>query len=231
MIVDDDIFSRRSLKKLIEHTDTLSLVFEAENAFEANDFLKNNEVDIIFLDVEMPEMTGLEFLTIIDKNPVIILVSSNKEYAADGFDNDVVDFLTKPFFPNRFLKSVSKALSRLKEIEKEKPEKHNYIFLKVEGAWIKINIQDINYLQAMADYVVINKYVSGYKEKLIIHSTMKAAEKNFLNEQFARVHRSFIVNLKNVVEVNREFVILKGEEEIPLGVTYKDDVMRNIERM
>jgi two-component system LytT family response regulator len=83
----------------------------------------------------------------------------------------------------------------------------------------------------MADYVVINKYIAGNKEKLIIHSTMKAAEKNFLNEQFARVHRSFIVNLKNVIEVNREFVVLKGEEEIPLGVTYKEDVMRNIEKL
>lgn len=235
LIVDDDILSRKVLKRFVEQTDFITDVVECGSAIEANRYLRENQTDLLFLDVEMPGMTGLELIGILRNKPAIVLVSGKKEYAVDAFDNDAVDYLVKPVTYPRFLKAAQKALDLLQEKNKEtdktnrQPAALEYIYLKVDGEWVKVNLSEIQYVQAMADYVNIFVLKGIELKRLVIHSTMKGVEKKLEGGTFVRVHRSFIINASNIKSYSNDTVSI-ADKQIPIGVTYRQALQLAMDR-
>jgi DNA-binding LytR/AlgR family response regulator len=223
LIVDDDPLSRGTIEHYCGLSEHLELAGTCESAVQALNFLSKNKVDIIFLDVEMPEMTGLEMLESLqgESHPYVILVTSKKEYAIDAFEYNVVDYLLKPVDYVRFLKAINKLLSQQAKDMGE--EGDNEIFVKSDLKFVKIKFDEILYVEAMADYVII--HVEGAKH--IIHSTMKGIDKKLAQDNFVRVHRSYIVNLKKISTVENSAVII-SEKNIPIGASYKSEFMAKI---
>ncbi len=228
IIIDDDPLSRRVLEGFIKKTDSLELVGSYENAIEAlKAFEVSEPIDLIFLDVEMPEMTGLEFLNTLDSPPSIIIVSGEEKYALEAFEHDVVDYLLKPIALPRFLKSVNKAQKRYNEKESiaKYPEE---IFIKKKNATlVRLRYEDILWVEALENYVII----STFAEKFTIHFTMKAIENKLPPLKFKRVHRSYIVNIHQINLIEDNNVIMQvegGQKVIPIGKSYRDNLMDDL---
>lgn len=234
LIVDDDVLSRKVLKRFVEQTDFITEVAECGNAIEANRYLRENKTDLLFLDVEMPGMTGLELISILRDKPSIVLVSGKREYAVDAFDNDAIDYLVKPVSYSRFLKAAQKAYdayNEKKQVEGKSstsPVALEYLYLKVDGEWVKVNLANILYVQAMADYVSIYVQQAEGAKRLVIHSTMKGVEKKLEGSSFVRVHRSFIVNAANIKSYSNDTVSI-ADKHIPIGITYRQALLQAIE--
>jgi DNA-binding LytR/AlgR family response regulator len=200
------------------------------SAEEARESLEKNDVDVIFLDVEMPGMSGLELLGILTKKPQIVLVTGKKEYAVDAFEHDVIDYLVKPFLYSRFLKAVERAKeNHLMLLESQAKEEGEHIFVKVSSTWTKIPVDKILYVQAMSDYVGI--YVEGPTEnkRYVIHSTMKGVLNKLGGTNFMQIHRSYIINTNFIEGFDGEHVRVKAHD-VPVGVTHKKKIARLVEK-
>ncbi|SDJ79765.1 DNA-binding response regulator, LytR/AlgR family [Catalinimonas alkaloidigena] len=221
MIVDDEELARFVLKNFIKQTDFLTLGYECESAIEAVNILQKDQVDLIFLDVQMPEMSGLELLESLDHLPPVILVTSKKDYAAEAFEHSVVDYLVKPIQYPRFIRAVMK----VKEKQESRPggSSNDDIFIRTDSKIVKLNYSSILYVEALADYVMINTTTNRH----IVHSTMKGMERKLPADTFARVHRSFIVNLPKVQQIKDLHVVI-NDKEIPIGASYKDKFMKRL---
>ena len=220
IVVDDEEFSRNVIKHFVNKTDGLTLVAECESAVDAFNVLKSTEVDIVFLDVEMPEMSGLDLMKALDDMPQIILVTSRPNYAVEAFEYSVTDFLVKPVNYPRFLKAVSKAESNIKATNVTVEKKTNEVFVKADSKIVRLKLTDIIYIEALSDYVIINTPTRKY----IIHSTMKGLEKKLPESDFIRVHRSYIVNLQKIDSIEDLNVIVPGKT-IPIGASYKNNFL------
>ncbi|MCW3071087.1 MAG: response regulator of the LytR/AlgR family [Bacteroidetes bacterium] len=198
IIVDDDEMIRLDLEEKINQTMTLNLIGSCSNAMEASNLVMTKNVDLIFLDVMMPGMTGLEFIkTLSASRPELIMITSNKEFAAEAFDYDVTDFLVKPVSYERFLKAVSKAKRNFDKKGTTINTIDDHIFIKVASRFIKLELNNIQYIEALADYVTI--YTAT--DKYTIHSTMKGIENTLPGNDFARVHNSYIVRLDKIAAI------------------------------
>ena len=225
IIIDDDSFVRKITEDFVKKTESLSLLYSLSNAVDAINVLGSNEsVDLIFLDIEMPEMTGIDFLNALNILPQIIIISSKEKYAIDAFEYDVTDYLLKPFTYSRFCKAVNKALDR-----QEKSRMHakaDEIFIKHNSALVKLKYTDILWVEAMENYVVINTF----DEKYMIHFTMRSIEEKLPQKQFLRVHRSFIVNVGSIHSIGDNMIhvktVDKSKNEIPIGKVYKDKLLK-----
>ncbi len=229
ILIDDDIMSCRVLEDYVNRTSFLELLQTFNNAVDAINFIKDgNSVDLIFLDIEMPEMTGIDFLNTITHPPQIIIVSSREKYALEAFEYSVTDYLLKPINYARFFKAANKALensSRNAQIGDEKE-----IFIKKSNSLVKIKYSDILWVEALENYVVINTR----NDKFTIHFTMKAIENQLPNSLFKRVHRSFIVNIREIFSIEDNSVIIKlaeGRKIIPIGKSYKEKLLNDINLM
>ena len=204
IIIDDDPLVRAVLKTYIEKTDNLELGKEFQNPMGVSTYLKTKKVDFVFLDVEMPEMTGIEAITALDL-PQVILISSNKEYAAEGFDYNITDFLTKPINYDRFLKSIEK-VKKVEEAIQYNEKEGDTFFIKDGTTNIKIKIEDVYYVEALGDYVKFHTT----EKKITTLSTMKSIESKLAAYNFVRIHRSYIVNLSFVGVVKSSSIELNG---------------------
>lgn len=213
LIVDDEEMSRATVEHFVNQTKMLNLVDICENATTASQVLSEEKIDLIFLDVEMPQMSGLDLLNSLNYCPKIIFITSKSEYAVDAFNFDVVDYLVKPVEYPRFLKSVNKAISQNKLGHNDNRE----IFVKSDLKLVRIHLDEVLYVEAMADYVVIHLE----KNKHIVHSTTKAMVAKLPEDLFIRVHRSYIINVKQVKAVENNSIRMRNEAEIPLGASYK----------
>ncbi|MEQ9427017.1 MAG: LytTR family DNA-binding domain-containing protein [Cyclobacteriaceae bacterium] len=224
LIVDDETISRKILNRYVEKTDFLTLSHEATNGVEAANILLKEEadIDLIFLDIEMPEMTGMELMKSLDRSYQIVLTTSAEEYAVEAFEHTVIDYLVKPIEYSRFLKASIKAKENLEAL-KRSAEQRDDIFIKSESKLVRIAVSEINFVEALADYVIFNTT----KGKFIVHYTMKGIEKRLPSSQFARVHRSFIVNTTKI-EALEDMAIKILEKEIPIGASYKDSLYKNL---
>jgi DNA-binding LytR/AlgR family response regulator len=202
LIVDDDKISRRILEGFIKRTEFLNLIFSCSSAIEAVNIIRSEDIHLIFLDVEMPEMSGLEFIKTLDVRPQIILVSAHEKYAVDAFDYDVNDFIVKPVSFSRFLKAVAK-VRKDQDSQQNNGGNSTYTFVKTESRIIKINMRDILRIEALADYVMI---VSS-KDKYIIHSTMKGIENKLPANDFMRVHRSHIIRFDKIESIDENTLV------------------------
>jgi len=227
IIVDDDDFVRMIIEDFVKKTESLVLLHSLSSAVKAIDVLNANEnIDLIFLDIEMPEMTGIDFLNKLSTLPQIIIISSKEQYAIKAFDYDVTDYLLKPIDYTRFRKAVSKAIER--QEKNRMHAKNDEIFIKHNSSLIKLKYTDILWVEAMENYVIINTN----DDKYMIHFTMRAIEEKLLPKRFLRVHRSFIVNLNNIHRIGDNTVFIKTNAksmtEIPIGKLYKDKLFREL---
>ena len=227
IIIDDDKVSRLVIEKYISRTDFLELEESFDNAVDAANYFNNKkEVDLIFLDIEMPGMSGVEFLESLENLPQIIIVSAKEKYALQAIQHDVTDYLLKPVVFSRFLKAVSKANKLFsEELDKESSEG---IFIKSSSSsFIRLFYDDILWIEAMENYVVI----MTYNQKHTIHFTMKALLSKLPDDKFIRVHRSYIVNKNRIERIDDNMIIMHTEDakkSIPISKSYKDDFMKNI---
>ena len=223
IIVDDDALSRKVLEQLISQTDSLDFAGAFESAIEASNFLRGEEVDLIFLDVEMPGMTGLELIEAISFDAQVILVSSKEKYAVPAFDLNVTDYIVKPVDYPRFLKAVEKALDKIRPDEDPPHQVDGKLFVKVDQQLIGLDINNINMVEAMADYVRI--YTD--KKRYTVYSSMKGIVAKLPTSQFMRVHRSYIVNLRQIESIEGNTISLGGQL-VPVGVTYQKTLMSRL---
>ena len=215
LIIDDNKMARHVLKNLVAQVEYLQLAGECASGVEAVNFLNKEKVDLMLLDVEMPEMTGIELIKQLNDCPLVILTTSKRDYAVEAFEQKVVDYLVKPILLPRFVKSIERA----KEIfESSVPEakSEEYIFVRNEGAWTKIVFDEILFVQALGDYATIHT-ISG---KYTIHITMKSLEEKLPAKKFQRVHRSYIVAIPKISTVTDSAVHIDNKP-IPLADSYK----------
>lgn len=226
IIVDDEPLAREGMKLNVNEVSSLDLVGCFENALEANDFLLNNEVDLMFLDIEMPELTGLEFLKSLVNQPMVILTTAYPQYALESYELNVIDYLVKPIRIERFIKAVNKAeeIHRLKKSTKHEIDSFgdDYIFVKSERKYVKIFFKDIKFIEGLKDYVIIH----SMQKKIMTAMNVKTIDSQLPGEIFVRVNKSYIININSINEIDNDFVII-GNSEIPIGRTYKDDFIKN----
>ena len=216
IIVDDDPLSREALRNSIGKHPDLKLEGSYHNALEAKMALAKKDLDLVFLDVEMPEMTGFELLNSYKNIPQVIMVTANKAHAFEAFRYDVTDFISKPLNQERFDQAVERAVKYAKSMP-QRVEEHNLV-IKSDGTLIKLSASEIDYVEAMGDYIKVVLADSHY----IVHSTMKAFITQ-LPEAFLRVHKSYIVNLDKVLEIDDSYLV--GEYfNLPVSRSYKNDV-------
>lgn len=221
VIVDDEPIARNFLERYSEKNGGLIVTGSFPCAATALEYLKLNEVDILFLDVEMPGSTGFQLLDQMLYLPKIILTSSKTEYAFDAFQYNVADYLKKPFTYSRFQESISKVME--KDVTIKADARQEDIFIKSEGKFTRLNYRDILYIESMGDYV---KYITATKQYLT-HSTLKAVEEKMNREHFMKVHRSYIVNLHKIKDIQDYSLVIEGKV-IPISKIHKPDVMQRI---
>lgn len=235
LVVDDDPLSVQIVINCINNTPFLTAVGSFDSAMAASEVLRTQPVDLLFLDVEMPLMSGLDLLSTLQNPPLVILITSSKEYAVEAFEHDVVDYLVKPISYARFLKAAQKAL----ELAEQEPSSsstspasgaapgsdHDFTFVKVDTKLVKVLFDDVCYVEALGDYV----HIVMPHSKLIVYSTMKAVEEKFPSSVFVRAHRSFIVNLKRVQAIEDNTITIENKQ-IPIGQTYLRDVLQRLNK-
>jgi DNA-binding LytR/AlgR family response regulator len=223
IIVDDDITSCSSLEYLCAKILSIEVVGVYNDAISAIQFLKNNKVDLILLDVEMPDFSGLDLVKTIPNLPYIIFTTGQKEYAADAFEYDVVDFITKPITLPRLSKSIDKVM-KLQKSESMSFKESDFIFIKSEGRFVKLNIDDVLYIETLGDYVVFNL---ADQKRHIVYSSLKAMDQKLSNPLFVKVHRSFIVNISKIVDIEENNLVIESKV-IPISRAHKQDLMLKI---
>ncbi len=221
LIVDDEDISRKILERFVEQTDSLRLVGSCSNAIEVVKILKEEEIDLLFLDIEMPEMTGMELIETVKESPQIIFVTAKEDYAVEAFEHNVTDYLLKPITYARFLKSVDKAIEIYNKLgESGSP---GYIFVKVDSRLMKLNLSDINFVEAQGDYIQLHTQ----RGKHLIYSTMKHIETKLPKKEFARVHRSYIVRIDRIADITENNLMI-DKQIIPIGEKYKSDLLKKL---
>ncbi len=223
LVIDDEEISRKAVEMCIKRTDFLNLTASFSNVTEAINFISTNKVDIIFLDIEMPEITGIDFLKNFRSSAQIIIVSGKKEYAAEAFDFNVTDYLVKPVDYLRFLKAAIKASEIKMNLQVSQSESDD-IFIKKDAKLIKINAKDILWVEALADYV--NIYCLN-NERHTLLATMKLMEDKLKKTDFARIHRSYIVRLDKIKEIEENVVSINGKN-LPISRGYKDNLYKKL---
>ena len=222
-IIDDDSISRAMVQKLAEKTRFLSVEGSFESPQDAARWLTNNNVDLLFLDMEMPEMNGLEMLRTLSYQPQVIIISGKSNYAVDAFDLSLADYLVKPVtdYP-RFLAAVNKAAAKL-QVGNVKNKNSEYLFIKIDSLLLKLDISTILWIEAFGDYVKIQT-----TDKIhTIYSTLKKIEDSLDHKKFVRVHRSYIVNISKIVNIDPNNLEI-NKKIIPISGTYKEDLFDRI---
>jgi DNA-binding LytR/AlgR family response regulator len=225
VVVDDEALARELLEDNIRRVPFLELAATCKNAFEAMEVLSAAPVDLVFLDIHMPDLSGIQFLKTLTERPMVIFTTAYEQYALQGYDLDVVDYLLKPFSYERFLKSVNKANDLMKRTSKPSPEtaedtatRENFLFVRSEYKLVKIEIRDILYIEGLKDYIRIHS-----PEKTVVTlMSMKAIEERLGNMCFVRVHRSYIVNLRKIDYIQGN-TLKVGAKDVPIGENFREN--------
>jgi len=220
IIVDDEPLAVSLLGNYVEKIPFLELVFSSENPIEALEFIQKNEADLVFLDIQMPELTGINFMKIVGDKMKYILTTAYSEYALEGYEHNVIDYLLKPISFDRFNKSVLKAQERF---PLEETKELNHFFVKSSGQQHRINFNEILYVESIKDYVNIKTQAQEY----IVLETLKSLE-NQLPGNFTRVHKSFILNVNEIKSLGSKKIILNSGHEVPIGDMYKSNLLEKL---
>ncbi len=222
IIVDDEPVSQDILKKYVEDTPTLKLMKVCNNAFEASEALMQYQIDLIFLDINMPKLSGMKFYKSLNNPPYVIFTTAYPEFAAEGFEVDAIDYLLKPFPFDRFLKAVNRAIDRIAKPNTNSTSEE-FILLKADKKLHRINLSDISFLEAMGDYVKV-----FYNDSFIlVHDTLQRLLDQLPEKDFIRIHKSYVISISNISYVEGNQVKI-GDHEIPIGQTYRDNFLERI---
>lgn len=219
IIVDDDDVSIALIKQYVEQTEGLELVTTFNNSVEAANLLLKEDVDLLFLDVEMPNMTGLDLVRTLEDKPQIILITSKENYAVEAFEEQVTDYILKPVSYQRFLKAVKNA-SSVYDSQHRNQVVHNNLYVKEDSLYVSIALSEIVWIEALGDYVSINLP----QKKHTVLATMKAIESRLPTDRFIRVHRSFIVPIDKISNLDGNMLIV-DKKLIPIGKSYRKSLM------
>ena len=224
LIVEDSKIQRLAITELVSRFDFLNIVGECEDAVDAYNFLKKTKVDMIFLDVEMPKMSGIELLRTLDNRPLIIMITSSKEYAIEAFELNVVDYVMKPVRAERFIKAIEKARDLFENTKnKGVVADKDFLFAREDGILRKIKNSEIYFIKALGDYVSINLV----DKKHTIHATLKSLEEKLPPDSFMRVHRSYILALDKIDTIEGHTAYLR-HHRIPVGDNFYSDLVKKI---
>ncbi len=230
VIVEDEPLARKLISEYVNTTPNLTLVASFGNPLEALEFMRENTIDLLFSDIQMKEITGITLLKLLNKKPFVVLTTAYSEYALEGFELDVTDYLLKPITFERFLKAVEKVSQRMKN---EKPEAvtvvstepaNDFIFLKDGSKLLKVRLADILYIQGLKDYVK----VITTERQIVSLQTMKSLEETLPSNQFIRIHNSTIVAFDAIEEIERDKVKI-GKVYLPVSDSYKKSFKEYIE--
>ena len=221
--IDDEQLVRELLEDSIRQIPFLQLVKTCRNAMEALEVLQQEPIDLLFLDIQMPRLNGLQLLQSLQQPPMVILVTAYEQYALDGFNLQVVDYLLKPFSFERFLKACNRAndLFRLKQAAIAPIDEAHSFFVHVEYTQVKIVTAHINYIEALKDYIKI--HLTNSPKPVLTRMTMKAMEEKLPPAAFIRTHKSYLVAVQKITTIKRDLVCI-GDIEIPVSEFYKENV-------
>ncbi|NOQ91424.1 MAG: response regulator [Flavobacteriaceae bacterium] len=231
IIVDDEPIAREILENHLRKVDSIEVVATCKNAVEAFNEINKNNIDLIFLDINMPEISGLSFAKSINKNIKIIFTTAYREYAIDGFDLKAVDYLLKPISFERLLQAVNKFLDENITIhsdnkEEMNHEKSDFIFVRSDRKMVKINFDEINYIESLGDYLKI--YLPN--KIIITRETITSIEAKLPKNDFLRIHRSFIISINKIESFTNESVDI-NKKAVPISRSYKKDVLLRLENV
>jgi DNA-binding LytR/AlgR family response regulator len=229
LIVDDEPLARELIAGYIGKIDTLELVTTCSNAIEAYQVIKEKKIDLIFLDINMPQITGLEFIRSLSNPPKVIIVSAYREYALEGFELDVVDYLLKPVSMSRLLKSVDKYFMLSSKtntvVETVSRSDDDFIYLKENKKVIKVHLHEIDYIEAMGEYCQV--YIEG--RRVIPKMSITAMEEMLSDKSFLRIHKSIIVPIRKITAFTASSIEINKKKELPIGRSYKTSVLHALQ--
>jgi two-component system, LytTR family, response regulator LytT len=221
--IDDEPLALQLVAGYIEKTPGLDLMGKFDNPLDALEFMNKESVDLIFIDIQMPDLTGIEFTKALTKGPKVIFTTAYEKYALEGFRLDVVDYLLKPFSYDEFLKASQKAMNLIRLEKKTEPAQieanSEFLFLKSEYKIRRINFHDILYVEGLKDYVKV--YTQNDPKPILSLTSLKQLESKLPESLFMRVHRSFIVNLEKIDTIERSRIVF-GKVYIPISDQFKD---------
>lgn len=225
-IIDDESHAIETLKKYAADSGQLEVVGTSLNPLEAMKFInEHKDIDITFLDIDMPEISGLDVADIIYKNTAIIFTTGHAGYAVQGFEKNISDFLLKPISFERFLKSLTKVIAKLETKEPEQPKNDTYFFVNpgIKGKMLKINFDDVEYIEGLNNYIVIHTAPNNH----IIYLTMKEMEAGLKSDIFIRIHKSYIININKVTLMEGNKITI-DKTTLPIGSSFKDKLLKKI---
>lgn len=222
LVVDDEPLARKGLEEFIAQTPFLEHVESFSSAIGALEFLKQNTIDILFLDIQMPDMTGIEFMNALSNPPQVLFTTAHREFALEGFELNVVDFLLKPFSYSRFLKGVQKTMS-ISEAPRQEKANENHIFIKCDGMIVKVFINAITFIETAKDYVKIHTVDDTYLTLI----SLKQIEKELPKEKFIRVHRYYLVAYSHIDKLEGNRIYVAGNQ-INMSRALRDQVYQAI---
>ncbi|GAC1705380.1 MAG: LytTR family DNA-binding domain-containing protein [Flavisolibacter sp.] len=226
--VDDEPLALDLLEDNIKRVSFLNLVGKCNDGFEAIEFMQDSVIDLVFIDIQMPGLTGLQLIESLPQKPMFILITAYKQFALEGYSLDVVDYLLKPVSMDRFIKACNKAnaLHELKALNKanQKPGLENdFFFINVDYSLLKIHFSDITWIEGLRDYIKI--YFTSKAQPVITRSSISGIEKLLPESKFLRIHKSYILSVHSITAVRKGSVFI-GDREFPVGETFKDAVLK-----
>ena len=225
--VDDEPLALKLMQDSISKVPFLKLVAACNDAFEAMKALQENKIDLVFIDIQMPGLTGLQFIGSLENKPLVIFITAYKQYALESYDLSVVDYLVKPVPLDRFIKACNRAkdLHELKAIKQHNAVQPSveYFFLNVDYSQVKVMFEDIVWIEGLRDYVKIN--LKSTKKTLIVRTSLKAIEPELSPNKFIRIHKSYLVAISEITAVRKNSIFIK-EMELPVGETFRNTIDR-----
>ncbi len=223
--IDDEPLALALLKDNINQVPFLNLVASCNNAFEAMETMQSQSIDLVFIDIQMPGLTGLQFIASLEKKPLVIFITAYKQYAVESYDLDVVDYLVKPVPLERFVKACNRAkeLFKLKSNKGSLPEKAeaDHIFVKVDYSLLKIKFDDIIWMKGYGDYIKF--HLIGADRPLVVRTSFKELETELPANKFIRIHKSYAVAIDKITAIRKNSIFL-GDKELSVGESYREGV-------
>ena len=222
LIVDDEFLARKLLSEYISKVDYLKLVDTCSDATKAMEDLNNEPVDILLLDIQMPDISGMEMLRLLKHKPAVILTTAYSEYAVDAFSLGVIDYLLKPFDYARFLQAINKAVNHISS-ESQPDSSNDYIMVKADYKLYKVNFDDLLFIEGQHEYVTFHTRT----KRITALYSLKNLEDTLPKDKFVRTHKSFIVSIKNIEDIDKTNVSVAGNK-IPVGASYRDALIERL---
>lgn len=232
LIVDDEELARNLVENYVKRLPNLELVAKCANPIEAIQVLQDHQVDLIFLDIQMPELTGMEFLKTLTQKPMVIFTTAYKEYALESYELDAVDYLLKPFRFERFLQAVNKVGSILQtkttpapqmEVQTTSEQVKDYILVKSNFKVFRLHLDDIVFIESMKEYVAYHTK----EERILSLGSLKQLQVELPSTQFIRIHKSYIANISYITTLEGNMIHI-DHKKLPIGTSYKEEVMKRV---